>query len=90
MPYRTLMALGGELLDRLLGQIQAYNANINGSNAYLHQKCVESEALMEQKGMSSVWCSLSLSADGTILVVGAIYNEGGEKWSNLETTLMVK
>ena len=58
---RKIIREGGEPLERLLGRMQACNANINGSNACLCQRRIELEALMEQEGMSSMWCSLSMA-----------------------------
>jgi hypothetical protein len=58
---RAIVREGGARMDRMLGNMQAYNANINGSNAYLHQWRNKLEALMEQEGMSSIWFSVSMA-----------------------------
>ena len=50
---------GGDRLKEILGRMNAYNANINGSNAYLYQRRKELEALMFQKGLCTIWFSLS-------------------------------
>ena len=57
----NLVQQGGAALDQLLGGMQAFNANINGSNAYLHKWKTNLEALMEQEGMCSFWFSLSMA-----------------------------
>jgi hypothetical protein len=43
----------------MLGRMQAYNGNINGSNAYFFGHKGKLEALMEQEGMSTIWFTLS-------------------------------
>ena len=58
---REIVTEGGQRLDSLLGRMQTYNANINGSNAYLYQWKSRLEALMDQEGMSSIWFSLSMA-----------------------------
>jgi hypothetical protein len=39
--------------------MNAFNANILGSNAYFYKKKKELEAIMEAKGMSTVWFTFS-------------------------------
>jgi hypothetical protein len=58
---RAIVREGGARLDRMLGNMQAYNANINGSNAYLHQWRNKLVALMKQEEMSSIWFSVSMA-----------------------------
>ena len=58
---RKLIRDDHEGFDHILGHMQAYNANINGSNAYLFQHRIELEALMDQEGMSSLWLSVSMA-----------------------------
>jgi hypothetical protein len=55
---RILESVGAEL-NSMLGRMQAYNGNINGSNAYFFGHKGNLEALMEQEGMSTVWFTLS-------------------------------
>ena len=43
----------------MVGRMQAYNGNINGSNAYFFGHKGNLEALMEQEGMSTMWFTLS-------------------------------
>ena len=44
---------------RILGRMQKYNANINGSNGYYFSKRKELEAISDQRGAPSLWCSFS-------------------------------
>ncbi len=56
---RRILESGGEELNSMLGRMQAYNGNINGSNAYFFGHKGNLEALMEQEGMSTMWFTLS-------------------------------
>ena len=49
----------GDRFKALLGRMNTYNRNINGSPAYLHQARKELEALMEQEGFCTLWYSCS-------------------------------
>jgi hypothetical protein len=48
---------GSEWFGELLGKMNAYNTNINGSNRYLYQSRKNLEALIDQEGMTSMWFS---------------------------------
>lgn len=52
---------GGERLQQLLGSMQSFNANINGSPQYLYKKRQMLENLIEQRGMCTMWYTLSMA-----------------------------
>ena len=49
-------------LNNLISQIQKFNTNIVGSNAYFHERRKELEALIQQEGLCTTWFTL-LAAD---------------------------
>jgi hypothetical protein len=51
---KEIVNQGGERFGELLGKMNAYNANINGSNAYLYRSRKNLEALIDQEGMTSM------------------------------------
>ena len=50
---------GGEELEKILGRMQKFNANISGSNAYFYKRRKELEALIQQEGLCSTWFTFS-------------------------------
>ena len=54
---------GGEELQKLLGQMQKFNANISGSGAYFSKRRKELEALMEQEGACAACFTLWAADD---------------------------
>ena len=52
---------GGEPLKQLLSSMQSFNANVNGSPQYLYKKRKLLENLIEQKGICSLWFTLSMA-----------------------------
>ena len=42
---------GGEELEKILGRMQKFNANISGSNAYFCKRRKELEVLIQQEGL---------------------------------------
>ena len=58
---REIVRENGPRLKAMLGRMQMFMANINGSPAYLYKWKLQLEALMEQEGMSSIWFSLSMA-----------------------------
>jgi hypothetical protein len=60
---RRILLSGGAELNSMLDRMQAYNGNINGSNAYFFGHKGHLEALKEQEGMSTVWFSLSTAGN---------------------------
>ena len=58
--------------------MNAYNANINGSNAYMYRAKKNLEALMEQDGMSTLWYSFS-AADNYWADMQWNFDAGGDK-----------
>ena len=58
---KTVISQGGEDLRKLLGSMQSYNANINGSPQYLYQKRKLLENLIEQHGLCTMWFTLSMA-----------------------------
>ena len=59
--FREIVRQRGAGLESLFGRMQAYNANINGCPAYMHQKKKQLEAMIEQLGMCSLWFSFSMA-----------------------------
>ena len=51
----------GESYHELLGSMQSFNANINGSPQYLFGKRKLLETLIDQKGMPTMWFTLSMA-----------------------------
>ena len=51
----------GEEYNQLLGSMQSYNANINGSPQYLFQKRRLLESVIDQCGMPTFWFTLSMA-----------------------------
>jgi hypothetical protein len=49
----------GPKLEKLIGRMQIFNANICGSNAYFNKKRRELNALIEQEGMCTLWFTFS-------------------------------
>ena len=49
----------GPEFKAILGRMNTYNSNINGSSAYLFQRRMELEALMQQEGFCTLWYSCS-------------------------------
>jgi len=56
---REVIAEGGERLNRLVGKMCRFNANITGGASWFYQRRIELEALMEQEGMCTWWYTLS-------------------------------
>jgi hypothetical protein len=54
---------GSKEFRGILGRIYTFNANILVSNAYFCMKKKELEAIMEAKGMSTVWTTFSAAAN---------------------------
>ena len=51
----------GEEYDTLLGSMQSYNGNINGSPQYLFKKRKLLEAMIDQLGMPTMWFTFSIA-----------------------------
>lgn len=54
-----IVAENGPRFHELVGRMHSYNANLNGSNAYLYKARTNLEALMEQEGTATSWFSFS-------------------------------
>ena len=57
----SVISTGGEELQKLLGSMQSFNANVNGSPQYLFKKRKLLENLIEQKGICTEWFTLSMA-----------------------------
>lgn len=57
----SVISTGGEELQKLLGLMHSYNANVNGSPQYLFKKRKLLENLIEQKGICTEWFTLSMA-----------------------------
>lgn len=51
----------GQELSDLIGSMQSFNANINGSPQYLFKKRLLLEAMIDQLGMPTMWFTLSMA-----------------------------
>ena len=49
----------GDRLKKLLSHMQKFNSNVTGSEAYFYKKRTELEALIDSKGMPTMWFTLS-------------------------------
>ena len=60
---KTVIENGGEELQKLLGRMQKFSANVAGSNACYVKRRKELEDLTEQEGIRATWFTLSAVDD---------------------------
>ena len=76
---------GGEPLKGFLSSMQCYNANINGSPQYLFKKRKLLETLIDQKGMCSMWFTLSMADNHWTDLFAMMTRDSGGKVTEMPT-----
>ena len=76
---------GGEPLKDFLSSMQCYNANINGSPQYLFKKRKLLETLIDQKGMCSMWFTLSMADNHWTDLFAMMTRDSGGKVTEMPT-----
>ena len=66
----------GDRLKSLIGRMQAFNANIRGSNSFFYKKRKELEALITTHGMPTMWFTFSAADNHWLDFARCIY--GGD------------
>eukprot|EP00978_Attheya_sp_CCMP212_P041091 scaffold231316_cov51-Attheya_sp.AAC.1 len=56
---RLLVEKNDDGLKQLISRMQKFNSNVTGSAAYFYKKRCELEALIDAKGMPTMWFTLS-------------------------------